>query len=171
MANRAIVLLATLACGHAATAAEWQRDPQPLLTHFDNMYNPCVVETGGEYRFRMWLFGWAAGHGNPGVPGCDAIFHARSRDLRRWEVYCKDGTTIGIGAGVFCDGQVLVTHDLLGMFEKFVPSFVKKYAHLAPQIKEAVASFQQEVKDGTYPDTEHSFPMQFDAESLLAEEE
>jgi 3-methyl-2-oxobutanoate hydroxymethyltransferase len=79
--------------------------------------------------------------------------------------------TIGIGAGVFCDGQVLVTHDLLGMFEKFVPSFVKQYAQIAPQIKEAVASFQQEVKDGTYPDAEHSFPMQIDAESLLAEEE
>ena len=78
--------------------------------------------------------------------------------------------TIGIGAGVFCDGQVLVTHDLLGMFEKFVPSFVKNYANLAPQIKEAVASFQQEVKDGTFPDTEHSFPMQLDPEALLAEE-
>jgi 3-methyl-2-oxobutanoate hydroxymethyltransferase len=78
--------------------------------------------------------------------------------------------TIGIGAGVYCDGQVLVTHDLLGMFEKFTPSFVKKYANLAPQIKEAVASFKQEVKDGAYPDEEHSFPMQLDAESLLGEE-
>ncbi len=78
--------------------------------------------------------------------------------------------TIGIGAGVHCDGQVLVTHDLLGMFEKFVPSFVKQYAHLAPRIKEAVASFKQEVKDGAYPDAEHSFPMQLDTESLLGEE-
>ena len=79
--------------------------------------------------------------------------------------------TIGIGAGVHCDGQVLVTHDLLGMFEKFTPSFVKQYAHLAPRIKEAVASFQQEVKDGAFPDEEHSFPMQIDAEALLADEE
>jgi len=67
----------------------WQRDPRPLLTHFDNMYNPCVVETGGEHRFRMWFFGWATGHGNPDVPGCDAIFHARSKDLRNWEVHGK----------------------------------------------------------------------------------
>ena len=65
--------------------------------------------------------------------------------------------TIGIGAGVNCDGQVLVSHDLLGMFEKFVPSFVKKYANLAPQMKEAVTSFMEEVRSGQYPDDEHSF--------------
>jgi 3-methyl-2-oxobutanoate hydroxymethyltransferase len=75
--------------------------------------------------------------------------------------------TIGIGAGVNCDGQVLVTHDLLGMFEKFVPSFVKKYINLAPQIKEAVVSFSSEVKSGQYPDNEHSFTMQVDVDSLL----
>ena len=76
--------------------------------------------------------------------------------------------TIGIGAGLFCDGQVLVTHDLLGMFEKFVPSFVKQYAHLAPLIKEAVVSYNQEVKEGAFPGAEHSFSMQLDVESLLA---
>jgi len=53
---------------------------------------PCVVETAGPYRFRMWFFGWATAEGNPGVPGCDAIFHTRSKDLRHWEVYCKDGS-------------------------------------------------------------------------------
>ena len=72
-------------------ATPWQRDRRPLLTNFDNMYSPCVVETGGEHRFRMWFFGWAAGHTNPGVPGADAIFHARSKDLRQWEVYSKGG--------------------------------------------------------------------------------
>ena len=71
--------------------AEWQRDSRPLLTNFDNMYQPCVVETGGEYRFRMWFFGWAWGHANPGLPGADAIFHARSKDLRTWEVYSGHG--------------------------------------------------------------------------------
>lgn len=75
--------------------------------------------------------------------------------------------TIGIGAGVDCDGQVLVTHDLLGMFEKFVPKFVKSYATLAPQIKEAVASYKSEVKNGSYPDAEHSFAMQVDIDSLV----
>ncbi len=65
--------------------------------------------------------------------------------------------TIGIGAGVHCDGQVLVSHDLMGMFEKFVPRFVKKYAELAPQMKEAVSCFIKEVNKGTFPDREHSF--------------
>jgi len=77
----------------AATAdGAWERDARPLLTNFNNMYNPCVVETGGEYRYKMWFFGWAADHANRGVPGCDAIFHARSRDLRTWEVYSTGDT-------------------------------------------------------------------------------
>ena len=78
-----------------------------------------------------------------------------------------DIPTIGIGAGPRCDGQVLVTHDLLGMYEKFVPSFVKSYAHLAPQIRDAVASYRDEVRAGLYPDAQHSFSMQLDVEALL----
>jgi 3-methyl-2-oxobutanoate hydroxymethyltransferase len=75
--------------------------------------------------------------------------------------------TIGIGAGVCCDGQVLVTHDLLGLFEKFVPSFVKNYINLAPEIKKAVSSFVTEVKDETFPDYQHSFPMQIDPADII----
>ena len=75
--------------------------------------------------------------------------------------------TIGIGAGPHCDGQVLVTHDLLGMFEKFIPRFVKQYANLAPQIREAVNTFRDEVKEGRYPDAAHSFPMQTEVEEML----
>ena len=75
--------------------------------------------------------------------------------------------TIGIGAGKYCDGQVLVTHDMVGMFEKFIPSFVKQYAHLASQIKEAVATYNKEVKNGSFPDEEHSFNMQLDVQDLL----
>jgi 3-methyl-2-oxobutanoate hydroxymethyltransferase len=75
--------------------------------------------------------------------------------------------TIGIGAGKHCDGQVLVTHDMVGMFEKFVPSFVKQYINLAPQIKEAVAAYHEEVKNGSFPDDEHSFNMQIDVKSLI----
>lgn len=77
--------------------------------------------------------------------------------------------TIGIGAGVDCDGQVLVTHDLLGMFEKFVPAFVKQYVNLAPQIREAVDTYRKEVKSGAFPTIEHSFAMQADIESLIGE--
>ncbi len=75
--------------------------------------------------------------------------------------------TIGIGAGKHCDGQVLVTHDMVGMFEKFIPSFVKQYVNLAPQIKEAVGAYRQEVKNGNFPAEEHSFGMQLDIQSLL----
>ncbi len=75
--------------------------------------------------------------------------------------------TIGIGAGVHCDGQVLVTHDLLGMFEKFIPGFVKSYCKLAPIIKEAVADYSREVRNGEFPDKEHSFSSQSNLRELL----
>jgi 3-methyl-2-oxobutanoate hydroxymethyltransferase len=65
--------------------------------------------------------------------------------------------TIGIGAGVYCDGQVLVIHDMLGMFEKFTPKFVKKYANLNLQIKDAVKQYIDEVRSGAFPGKEHSF--------------
>ena len=66
----------------------WQRDAAPLLWGFNNMYNPCVLEVGGDWRYRMWFFGWAARHANAGMgSGCDAIFHARSQNLRTWEVW------------------------------------------------------------------------------------
>ncbi len=74
--------------------------------------------------------------------------------------------SIGIGAGNSCDGQVLVTHDMVGMFDKRIPSFVKQYVNLAPQIKEAVSSYIGEVKSGAYPDKDHSFAMQTDIEEL-----
>ena len=75
--------------------------------------------------------------------------------------------TIGIGAGVQCDGQVLVTHDLLGMFEKFIPSFVKTYTNLSPLIKENVTRYAEEVRAGVFPDEAHSFTSQLDLEKLL----
>lgn len=65
--------------------------------------------------------------------------------------------TIGIGAGPDCDGQVLVTPDLLGMFDRFVPKFVKRYAHLAPLIEEAVKAYIEEVKSGAFPSEEHTY--------------
>ncbi len=80
-----------------------------------------------------------------------------------------DVPTIGIGAGSECDGQVLVTNDLLGMFEKFTPSFVKQYANLAPQIAQAVTSFRDEVEKGVFPSGEHTFDSKVDLKSLLQE--
>ena len=64
--------------------------------------------------------------------------------------------TIGIGAGVDCDGQVLVINDLLGMFTKFKPKFVKRYCNLDTQIKDAVRQYVEEVQISKFPDEEHS---------------
>lgn len=65
--------------------------------------------------------------------------------------------TIGIGAGPECDGQVLVIHDVLGLFERFVPKFVKRYANLKEEILKAVRTFKVEVEKGIFPGKEHSF--------------
>lgn len=78
--------------------------------------------------------------------------------------------TIGIGAGSECDGQVLVSNDLLGMFNKFIPSFVKQYAKLAPQITEAVTAFREEVRSGRFPDEKHTFSAGAGLDSLLKKE-
>ncbi|MEW6546699.1 MAG: 3-methyl-2-oxobutanoate hydroxymethyltransferase [Bacillota bacterium] len=67
--------------------------------------------------------------------------------------------TIGIGAGPHCDGQVLVLHDMLGLFERFVPKFVKRYARLADEAREALSRFALEVREGQFPAAEHCYPM------------
>lgn len=72
-------------------AAAWEHVPGNALSGFYNMYQPCVVElTGDPFPYRMFFFGWAADWANSKFPGCDAIFHARSTDLRKWEVYAGD---------------------------------------------------------------------------------
>ena len=65
--------------------------------------------------------------------------------------------TIGIGAGPDCDGQVLVLHDLLGLFDRFTPKFVKQYSNLKEQALQAVREYKQDVEGGKFPSPEHSF--------------
>ncbi len=65
--------------------------------------------------------------------------------------------TIGIGAGPHCDGQVLVVHDMLGLYEDFTPRFVKRYAELGQAMQVAVEEYRKEVESGVFPDEEHSF--------------
>jgi len=70
--------------------------------------------------------------------------------------------TIGIGAGPHCSGQILVVHDMLGIHERPLPRFVKKYEDLGLRMKEAVSAYVREVKEGRFPAMEHSY----DAEGL-----
>lgn len=65
--------------------------------------------------------------------------------------------TIGIGAGPHCDGQILVLHDILGLFQDFVPKYVKRYAELGAAVSQAVKQYCDDVKKGAYPDREHAF--------------
>jgi 3-methyl-2-oxobutanoate hydroxymethyltransferase len=75
--------------------------------------------------------------------------------------------TIGIGAGVDCDGQVLVFHDILGLYDKVQPRFVKEYARLKETIIEAFATYRNEVSARAFPTDAHSFMMNADELELF----
>jgi 3-methyl-2-oxobutanoate hydroxymethyltransferase len=78
-----------------------------------------------------------------------------------------DIPVIGIGAGPDVDGQVLVTHDMMGLFDKFVPKFVKQYAQIRPTIIDGLKTFKQEVSDQSFPGADHSFSMTDDTLEAL----
>jgi 3-methyl-2-oxobutanoate hydroxymethyltransferase len=65
--------------------------------------------------------------------------------------------TIGIGAGPHCDGQVLVFHDMLGIFDRFTPKFVKRYAEIGQEMEKALKQYVEEVTEGTFPEEQHSY--------------
>jgi 3-methyl-2-oxobutanoate hydroxymethyltransferase len=78
--------------------------------------------------------------------------------------------TIGIGAGAGCDGQVLILHDLLGLFERFTPRFVKKYADLHTEMAQALAAFRADVESKAFPAPEHTVDMpETEWQAFLAE--
>ena len=77
--------------------------------------------------------------------------------------------TIGIGAGMGCNGQVLVTHDLLGLFDRFKPRFVKKYADLGIEIKVALTAYKEDVENLQFPRNEHTFSISDDEWQKLLE--
>ena len=77
--------------------------------------------------------------------------------------------TIGIGAGVGCDGQVLVTHDLIGLFDRFVPRFVKQYAHIHAEMSQALSAYREDVSARRFPAEEHTFTMEDEEWALLLE--
>ncbi len=67
--------------------------------------------------------------------------------------------TIGIGAGAGCDGQVLVLHDLVGLFDRFTPRFAKRYANLFGEMEQALAAYREDVLGRRFPAAEHTFPL------------
>ena len=67
--------------------------------------------------------------------------------------------TIGIGSGRYCDGQVLVLHDILGLYPRFTPKFAKRYADIAPTIRQALHNYAEDVRAGTFPEDQHAFKM------------
>jgi 3-methyl-2-oxobutanoate hydroxymethyltransferase len=80
--------------------------------------------------------------------------------------------TVGIGAGLECDGQVLVTHDLLGIFDRFTPKFVRKYANLNGEMKRAFEEFRVDVEKRLFPAQEHTVEMKDEEwEKFLSEHE
>lgn len=122
----------------------------------------------------------AAGEGGFGVRGKDAESAARiiAQAIALQEVGCfamvlecvpdlvaQEITrrlaipTIGIGSGPHCDGQVLVTYDLIGLFERFTPKFVKRYADVAGAIRQATSAYVHDVKAGLFPGKEQTFSM------------
>ncbi len=76
---------------------------------------------------------------------------------------------IGIGAGPGCDGQVLVVHDMLGLFDKFTPKFVKQYTVLHQDINQALKAYKTDVQQGLFPSREHSFTISDDEWTVFLE--
>lgn len=77
--------------------------------------------------------------------------------------------TIGIGAGPQCDGQVLVVHDVLGLYERFTPKFVKRYIQLSQPIQEALSRYRDDVREGRFPGPEHTFTISQEEMSKLGD--
>jgi len=76
---------------------------------------------------------------------------------------------IGIGAGPSCDGQVLVVHDMIGLFDSFTPKFVKRYANVFPTMVEALTQYRKEVLERTFPRPEHCYTMKDEVYDELIE--
>lgn len=75
----------------------------------------------------------------------------------------------GISAGPYCDGQLLIVSDMLGIFEVFTPNFVKKYVNLAGTIRQAFQEYAREIREGKFPTREHCYKMKpGEAEKLAA---
>lgn len=95
--------------------------------------------------------------------GCFSIvLEAIPAPIARMVTEALEIPTIGIGAGIHCDGQVLVTHDMVGLFDRFTPKFVKQYAKISDTIASAIAAYADDVQHRRFPEEQHSFTMKSD---------
>lgn len=100
--------------------------------------------------------------------GCFAIvLEGIPGEVARLVTEACPAPTIGIGAGPHCDGQVLVVQDVLGLFERFMPKFVKRYANLAETARQALAAFKADVESGAFPGPEHTFHLKEEEKTKL----
>ena len=100
--------------------------------------------------------------------GCFAVvLEAVPAEVAARVTEALDVPTIGIGAGVACDGQVLVWHDMLGLYQGRTPRFVKRYAEVASVIGEAVSSYAADVRSGAFPEERHTYSIPEDELALF----
>jgi 3-methyl-2-oxobutanoate hydroxymethyltransferase len=85
------------------------------------------------------------------------VLEGTMEPLAREVVDASPVPVIGIGASPHCDGQILVTEDMLGLFNEFLPRHVKRFAELGEEVTAAVAAYAEEVKARTFPGPEHTF--------------
>jgi 3-methyl-2-oxobutanoate hydroxymethyltransferase len=95
--------------------------------------------------------------------GCFSIvLEAVTAQIARMVTEAVSIPTIGIGSGIHCDGQVLVTHDMVGLFDRFTPKFVKQYAKINESINQAIISYKEDVEKRRFPEEKHAFTIAAD---------
>ena len=134
----------------------------PVLAHVGLL--PQSVNTAGGFRSHGKEDGEATGILADAVAVAEAgafatVVEGTVEPLARSITETIAIPTIGIGASPACDGQILVTEDLVGLFSDFTPKFVKRYADLGQQIAEAARSYSEDVRSGRFPGPEHCFGM------------
>ncbi len=169
--------------GCNAVKVEWFKDCNNVVKEMVKAGIPVMGHVGLTPQYAQELGGLKV-QGKDAAAAADIIKHARLleeagcfsivMECIPQEIAClitKSLTVplIGIGAGVNCDGQVLVTYDLLGLFTRFHPKFVKQYADLSTVIKNAVGRFMEEVKEERFPDRSYSFSIDPDELDKLKE--
>lgn len=134
----------------------------PVLGHIG--VTPQTATLHGGYRVQ----GRSASAGNSLVEDAKALEKAGvfgivlemvTEEVARLITQTVAVPTIGIGSGKYCDGQVLVLHDIIGLYPRFVPKFAKRYADVGSSIRQALIEYAADVRQNTFPEEKHTFKM------------